>query len=283
MPAQRIGKLALVTLLLFLGACSSTTFLYNRLDFLLPWYLGNYVDLERTQKSLLDELLEPYLRWHRMEELPAYLEVLDQMVVSLDEPLEQEDVAAITLAFEDAWSRLEARGLEWMLELGDSLSDEQILKFLAELDEKQVEYEEEYLTRSEEEFREETYESLRDSFQDFLGKLDSEQLQTLRNTSESMRRSDFAWLDERRKWLENLRAMLQREPGWQQRVRDAVAAREQNTAPEHVEIYEHNKLEIQAAVVVVVNNRSDRQDRRLRKKLNNFRDDLKTLIEQGRK
>ena len=39
------SRIGLIFVLSLLGACSSTTFLYNRLDFLLPWYLGDYADL----------------------------------------------------------------------------------------------------------------------------------------------------------------------------------------------------------------------------------------------
>jgi hypothetical protein len=37
----------------FLSACSSTTFFYNRLDIILPWYLERYVDLDREQSRSL--------------------------------------------------------------------------------------------------------------------------------------------------------------------------------------------------------------------------------------
>ena len=39
-------------LLCLLGACSSTTFVYNRLDSILPWYLDDYVDLNNTLSIL---------------------------------------------------------------------------------------------------------------------------------------------------------------------------------------------------------------------------------------
>ncbi len=51
----------LVMLLLTLVGCSSTTFIYNRLDFILPWYLDDYVDLNNEQDAFLDEQLAPFL------------------------------------------------------------------------------------------------------------------------------------------------------------------------------------------------------------------------------
>ena len=275
----RVLKKALIVCLLLLPACSSTTFIYNRLDFLLPWYLDDYVDLSRTQKDYLDELLEPYLSWHRREELPRYLAILDQIDDSLDRTMEQQDVADISLAFEDAWTRLESEGLNWMLQLGARLSNEQIAAFLQELQEQQQEYEEKYLARSEDEYREDTYDSLVDNFQDYLGRLEPEQKQVLKDTSAAMQRSDSAWLEERAAWLVKLETLLQRKPGWQQRLRDTLDAREENHSSKYRQVYEHNVAQINRAIVTVLNSRTERQNRRLRKKLDNFREDIQTLIE----
>ena len=64
-----IARRLLTALLVLLLTGCSTTFLYNRLNIILPWYMGTYVDLDRQQRDYLDELLDPFLTWHREEEL----------------------------------------------------------------------------------------------------------------------------------------------------------------------------------------------------------------------
>ena len=280
---HRCAKYGFIFSLLFLGACSSTTFIYNRLDFLLPWYLGGYVELSRAQKSTLDDLLQPFLRWHRMEELPQYLVILQNFDRTLDRPLQLSDLLDRSVEFEDAWARLENRGLEWLLEFGADLSDAQIEAFGEKLKDQQIEYEEEYLTRDDDEYREDSYDAMADSFSDYLGKLGNEQKQVLRSASEQLLRSDKIWLRERARWLGKLEVLLLREPGWQQRIRDLLSAREQINSPEYQRIYDHNTLVIQTAVVAVLNDRTDKQNKRLRKKIQHLQEDLETLIEQGRK
>jgi len=275
------SRIGLIFVLSLLGACSSTTFLYNRLDFLLPWYLGDYADLDHPQEVLLKELLQPYLAWHRMEELPRYLEIIEQIDSSLDDPLQQQDVAEISQALEQAWSRLERESVEWMMELGASLNDEQINYFLERLQEQQEEYEEEYLSRSEQEYREDTYDSLLESFQDALGRLDPAQRQVLQETSESMLRSDAAWLTERARWLVTLQQILKRESGWQKELLAAMAARPENVSAKYEQVYSHNLALIHGATAEVLNSRSEKQDRRLRKKLAKFKKAINTLIKQG--
>ena len=276
------SKICLICALLFLGACSSTTFVYNRLDFILPWYLDDYAELNRAQEKYLDELLSPFLAWHRSDELPRYVKVLEDIEASLDQPVTAEVVAAISAEFENAWFRLEGEALDWLLDLGARLSDDQIQGFLAELQEQQQEYEEKYLTRSDEEFHEESYDNLLDSMQDYLGRLNGAQRDLLRDTGNGLLRSDRTWLRERAAWLEKLAMLLEREPGWQQRVRAAIAARDENVSPEYLRIYEHNLRLIHSAVAELLNSRTEKQDRRLRRKLSELREDLESLIAQGK-
>lgn len=278
----RTRAITVSLLLLLLAGCSSTTFIYNRLDFILPWYLDDYVDLDREQAAFLDEQLAPFLTWHRAEELPAYISILDDIDSTLDREMTGDDVAAISLEFEEAWFRLEGRALDWLLALGTELSEEQVAEFLAELWEQQEKYEKKYLDRSDEEYREDSYDSLVDSTQDYLGRLDREQKQVLENASAELRRSDAIWLREREAWLQRLEVFMQRQPGWQAAVRDAVTSRSEVVSQEYLELYDHNLGVIYAALAQVLNSRTETQDRRLRRKLSDLRKDLETLTSQGK-
>lgn len=271
----------MVTALLFISACSGTSIVYNRLDFLLPWYVDDYAELNQVQKAYLDELLAPFLTWHRSQELPNYVKVLEDIEDSLQRPQTPAGIAAVFTEFEQAWLRLESEALDWLLDLGTRLSDEQIAGFLDVLNERQREYEEEYLARTDEEFYQDSYDNLLDSVQDYLGRLSEQQRDMLRNASRQLHRSDRAWLQGRAEWLQQLAVLLQRQPGWQDKVRAQVAARNDNTPPEHRRIYEHNMGVIYEALAQLLNGRSDQQDRHLRTKLSELQEDVVTLIAQG--
>jgi hypothetical protein len=277
----RGARVWVVIALFVVSACSSTTYVYNRLDFLLPWYMDDYVDLTAEQEAYLDELLVPFLAWHRAHELPVYLTALNRIEDSLNQPLTAEIVGTIVTEFELAWLRLQGEGLERLLDLGASLSDEQIAAFLEALWEQQREFEEEYLERDEEEFFEDNDDNTRDTFQDYLGKLSDDQKQWVRDGSRRLLRSDQVWLKERAQWLTELGILLTREPGWQERVRVAVSAKNNTMTPEYQRIYEHNMDAIYQLAAQVLNARSERQSRHLRGKLADVREDLETLIAQG--
>ena len=277
----RGARVWVVVALFLVSACSSTTYVYNRLDFLLPWYMDDYVDLTAEQEAYLDELLVPFLAWHRAQELPVYLTALNNIEDSLDSPLTAEIVGTLFTNFESAWLRLQSEGLTQLLDLGARLSDEQIAAFLEALWEQQREFEEEYLERDEEEFFEDNDDNTRDTFQDYLGKLSDDQKQWVRDGSRRLLRSDQVWLKERAQWLTELGILLTREPGWQERVRVAVSAKNNTMTPEYQRIYEHNMDAIYQLAAQVLNARSERQSRHLRGKLADVREDLETLIAQG--
>ena len=277
----RGARVWVVIALFVVSACSSTTYVYNRLDFLLPWYMDDYVDLDAEQEAYLDELLVPFLAWHRAQELPVYLTALNNIEDSLDSPLTAEIVGTLFTNFESAWLRLQSEGLTQLLDLGARLSDEQIAAFLEALWEQQREFEEEYLERDEEEFFEDNDDNTLDTFQDYLGKLSDDQKQWVQDSGRQLLRSDQVWLKERAQWLTELGILLEREPGWQERVRVAVSAKNNTMTPEYQRIYEHNMDAIYQLAAQVLNARSERQSRHLRGKLADVREDLETLIAQG--
>ncbi len=275
-------KLSLFLSLLMLGACSGTTLLYNRLDFLVPWYVDDYAELNGEQETYLEELLTPFLAWHRAQELPSYVKILGDIETSLDEPETQAGVEAIFAEFERAWLRLEGEALDSLLDLGAQLSDTQIDGFLKVLWEQQDEYKEEYLERSDDEFYEDSYDNLKDNAKEYLGALSDKQRNVLRESSSKLLRSDEEWLRERADWFKQLEVILKRGPQWQQRVRAAVAARRDKFSPEYVRIYENNSAVIADAIARLLNSRTERQDRHVRSKLSDLREDFETLIAEGK-
>lgn len=279
---QRWCRILVLGGLLLLGACSGTTFVYNRLDFLLPWYVDDYAELNGEQEVYLAELIAPFLAWHRNQELPSYVGIINEIEAGLSKPQTAAGIAAIFAHLEAAWLRLEGEALTWLLELGAQLSDEQIAGFLDVMGEQQKEFEDKYLKRSDEEFYEDSYENLVDNAKEYLGALTDEQRTLLREASRRLLRSDQAWLNERALWLKELAELLKRQPQWQQRVRDAVAARRENPSPEYRRIYEHNMGVIYELIATLLNSRSAQQDTFLRDKLTSLRKDLDTLIAQGK-
>ncbi len=277
---KKLRVLVLVTLFTTLAGCSNS-FVYNQLDWLIPWYLDDYVDLNREQQRAFKEQLRALLRWHRSEELASYVAILDDIEADLSQPLTADQVEAWANQALAAYQRIEDRMLPIAFELGRDLSDEQMAEFIAKLQDDQQELEEKYLERSDEEYIEDTTENLSENLADFLGRLTEEQKSVIATAAAGLQRFDAAWLDERRQWNVTLTRLLQREPGWEEAVMTALRERDANRTESYRQSYSHNAVIVNQTIADVLNLRTDRQSARLLDELGDLRRDLGKLIAQG--
>ena len=263
---------------MLLSACSARVFFYNRLDFLIPWYIEGYVPLDRDQEARLEALLDPVLAWHRTEELPRYAALVDdaRRLTAADPALP--DILDLAAAFEAAWYRLRDRALEALIGLAGTLSASQVDAFIIELRERQSEYEDEYLPRSDDEYREEALERLQDSLSDYLGRLDDAQERRLAEAAAELERIDGDWLGVRAAWIDRLASILAKEPGWQDRLRASVQDWEQWVPKRYIAGTNHNSAVVLRAVTDVLGTRSERQQVRLQRKLAALERDLDKLM-----
>jgi hypothetical protein len=280
MFGRRTHRWLVLLCLAILVGCSNT-FIYNRLDWLIPWYVDDYVDLNRAQKSEFKVQLRGLLDWHRSDELEPYVGILGRIERDLERPVDRDTVQSWMDLLLFAWQRIEDRILPIALDLGDELSEEQMAEFIEALWDKQADYEKEYLSRSDAEYAEDLFERLQDNLSDQLGRLTPQQKDILLVGAGSLQRFDHAWLEDRRAWHMRLQELLKREPGWQTSVTEALAARDGRRSGEYTKRFAHNQDVINGVIADVINRRNAKQSIRLGKELKGMRRDLETLINRA--
>ena len=274
---QKILKKFSLMILIFLTGCSSTTFVYNRIDILLPWYLGSYVDLSRDQKQYLDELLIPFFNWHRHKELPRYAEIINSVQGLLDSEVEVKNIVLITQDVEESWFRLEDELLLWIIPLTKDLTDEQINNFLQVMQTKIIESENKYLKRNDQVYQKDNYKRLRKNLRRFIGTMNKEQLDLVKIASKSMRRVDAEWIQNRKKLVANLGSILQREEGWEQRF-ISITHRDDLVSKNYRDNYAYNIDVTHHLIAAILNTRTKKQDKKIRAQLKRYRTDIEILI-----
>jgi hypothetical protein len=259
---------------LLLVACLCTgcnnKFIYNQLDWLIPWYVDDYVDLTAVQKDTLDDKVDALLRWHRTEELHRYIEILGSIEQDLSKPVTKETVQKW---FDDVLvsaKRIQKTILPSALKLGEGLSDKQIAELVSNLWERQDELEEEYI--------EENYDDISENLIKYVGRLNLAQKNALSKATRSMQRFDHVWLADSRQWLGKIEALLKREPGWQQAMIEAFALREGQQPKRFKQYLAYNKNIINQAIADVMNNLTDKQRERLHVEIADLRDDVQVII-----
>jgi hypothetical protein len=275
-----IKKLLPIFLACLLSGCSNS-FIYNQLDWVIPWYVSDYLNLDSTQKKSFKTQLLPLLDWHRNEELQTYLVFLNSIESDLDKPITKAVVSVWADKLIAAYNRLKQRGIPLALNMGKQMSDLQLQYFIEDMYQRQEQLEEEYLTRSEEEFRQQTYDNFEEGASDFIGRLGKAQRLRLQQAAAEIKRFDEAWLAQRLSWLQHAEKILQREPGWQQEGRILLTSREEFESPAYKAANLHNEQVIYAAIADVIEARTEKQDKRVREEISNFRHDIEQLIAQG--
>ena len=273
-------KKILLFSLIFLVGCSSTTFIYNRIDFLLPRYLESYVDLNQEQRQKLNELLEPFFEWHREEELPKYVKIIEDFESILDEKIELASIEAITHEVEQSWFRLEDNMIAWVIPMTRQLSNEQITEFLQTMQTKTAQNENKYLSRNLQTYQNDNYKRIRKNLRRFIGGMNKDQLDLIDIASKEMIRVDGQWIDNRKALIDNLKVILKRGDGWELDLEN-ITHRDDKVASNYRRTYSHNIAVNERLFVEILNSRTEKQDKKLRSQLLRYKTDIKTLIDQN--
>lgn len=263
---------------LILAGCSANRLLYNRADTFIRWAADDYVVLTRDQQAAFDSRLDGFLSWHRSEELPHYRDFIVNALATLEEGVTLEEAVVISEEIDLAADRFQARFIELLLATGEDLSDEQIQVFLGALDDIQAEYAKERLVRDEETYYADSAKTMTDLVKRLMGRLNTAQKGDISLRSKQLMRLDRLWHDDRARWGSELRRLLEtKSPGWQDEVRKLGETRSEVRIPDYVAGIEHNGEVILSLLVDVINSRTDRQDRRMRRFLKGLIDDIDAL------
>ena len=173
----KISVLGILILFLVMG-CNSIQLVYDFGDDYLEWKIDDYFDLNSEQEAYVEENIEQYFNWHRQEELPQYVQLLEKLVQDTEDGI---TVAELDEAFAHVEERRDAL-LERLIPNAayflSTLHPEQI----SHLEEVMLEENEEIaegLKKSPEERQAEDLESFIENLEDWFGDFNSEQIQQL--------------------------------------------------------------------------------------------------------
>ena len=278
---QKLRKLSLILVVLVAG-CSTTSFLYNRINLIIPWYFGDYVDLSGEQEDYLDGLLVDYLDWHRNSEMPLYIKILDtsESLILSQRQIYKEDIANISILIENAWFRLEKGSMKWLIPITKDLSSEQIDYFINAMRIKAQEYKEDKVSRTDKKYQKELIKRTKDNLKKFMGKLNDKQREIIIKASLRLKRGDRVWFNKRKLLIDELEKILNRGFGWEQELLYLVTSKGNPFSKGYSNIYSHNLNVFHEMLAAVINARSKKQEKALLKQIDKYRVDIKNIIKQ---
>lgn len=182
-------------------AAGCVKLVYNRLDTLAAWYVGNLVSLDDRQSSDLRAWLAQTLEWHRESELSRYASFLRELSTEVARPSDRAAYQRMLDRVEgfvaDFASQTAPQATRLLLELTPAQAEE----FLANLDEKSTERSSDSLK----EIRNGTWQTNRiketqRQVKRWTGSITEEQKLLLREMSQQIQPTTEEWLESQRQW-----------------------------------------------------------------------------------
>ena len=257
---------------------------YNNLDWFIPWYLDDYLVLNKQQEDDFDIKLAALWQWHRQHELPQYSQLLKEIVKDLDED-------TITLERLHYYSENSRRFFKEVL----IKAIEQGGPFLANLNEQQLVDMFDALAESDEEFKQEVAEmdqaerikkrrnSVSKLFRKWIGKLSEKQKLLVEDWSVDAETTLEFQLQQGQASREAFKkAMAERhhKPLTRQRLIELTTQPELLQSEEYKEVIERNRVRFRQLMIATLDTLSNKQQSRLRKKILNYAEDFSQLSAQ---
>ncbi len=209
MNSRHLKNLIGVFVLSCLFACSSTRLAYNYLDWVIGWYLDDYIELNKEQDDYYDRQLDELLQWHRSDQLPRYVRFVDEMMLHINKPVHTDTLLERKNTMREFIRVFIARAAPDCIKLLLWLDPEQRQAFYAAGAETQQQFEEKYQDEPGIDRSKRLYKQMKKILKRFIGRLTDEQEHIVQRWADSLIGVQHLWLENRRIWLSTLQTVLE--------------------------------------------------------------------------
>ena len=269
--------LLLLCLSLLISACSRAGLAYRNLDWLVPWRLNDYLNLDGQQQAWLKPRLQTHLQWHCSAELPRYIDWLQTTESILAQP--QPNSAQLLEQFAQFDAALNRIGVEitpTAIELLQGLSEQQVRELYAAMDEDNLEDRQDFLDPPLATQISERQTRMQERLRPWLGRLNSAQTDHIATWANSLGEQNRLWLENRQLWQAELRKVVAERDSadFAERVTRLLQQRESFYSDEYRASYGRSRQALATLFSQLLSNSDEAQRERLNHRLRDLRRDL---------
>lgn len=278
----RLSKALLIAIgfVMAVAACSRIDLAYRNLDRLVPWSLGDYLDMNREQKAMLDDRLREHLAWHCQTQLPGYLDWLDRLRdMVADDQVTDQALQQRTREAREAIGRVAEEITPSATELLRGMSDAQVAEmreaFRDDIAERQKQYVDTPLSKQ----IARRAERMEKRLTPWFGELTPVQKQRVQAWSEALGDQNRAWIANRAHWQQQLLlAMNQRnDASFEPRLATLLQRKESLWTPEYRAVFQNTERQARSLLVDLVQQSTPQQRRFLLERLGQVRTNFSEL------
>jgi hypothetical protein len=267
-----------------LSGCSTIKLVYNQSDDLLYWWVDAYVDLEAEQKAGTREALGDLQRWHRQQQLPEYVALLQKARSMALQDVTAAQVCATTEDMKTSFLTLLRHIEPAAARLGTQLNAQQLQHMRKRYDKTNRDWKSDWLEGSaEKRLRYRTKQAL-NRLEDFYGRLDDPQREVLSHwLSESIFDATTQYAERERRQADSLQTLqrMAAAPSTAQTLLRTWIDRAFNSPNEQYRSYSQALWQENCTGFAKLHNSTTpAQRQRLVETLRGYETDLKTLISQ---
>jgi uncharacterized protein DUF6279 len=265
--------------MLLLAGCG-TQFIYNRLDWLLHYYLAGQVSLDGAQSRELRANLRTFMSWHRHSELPRYAAFLERVAAGTKQPVEfaQLDAGRIEIDgfVRDAVTHGAPDAARWL----DGLRPAQVNELFASFADDERKAREKHCAEDPAARRADGAERFIDNVEDWTGRLRRSQrelVETRLAAIEGDSCTDVSAQERSRIEFRELVGKYRQQPGFADRIATFMTQAEDRWDPEYRRTYRANRTRYLELMVDLGHTLSETQRARAIGRLRSFARDLREL------
>jgi hypothetical protein len=164
--------------------------IYPHLDWLIPFYVDDYISLNREQSSLLEKRLLRVLNWHCRTQLPVYAQSLRELAKDLEDPrqpVSDEKLQYYSNQFLTHWRELSKQIGPEMADILATASDEQIVELFHNIEKQNNKFKSKYVDISLEELGKKREERMAKDLKQWISRLTPEQMQAVSDWSDQIK------------------------------------------------------------------------------------------------
>jgi hypothetical protein len=165
---------------LALAGCSTIKVAYNNSDELLYWWVDSYVDLQDGQKQLTRDTLTELQRWHRQQQLPEYVALLQKVRAMAPHDITPAQVCGVTEEMKTSVTTLLRFVEADSTRLAVQFTPEQMRNVRKRFDKNKSDWRKDWLDPEPEDRLKHRNKQTLSRLEDFYGRLDTPQREVLR-------------------------------------------------------------------------------------------------------
>jgi hypothetical protein len=258
----------------------SFRFVYNHLDWWTNWYLDDYVTLNTQQQKFFDDEFEKLHLWHRKTQLPLYSQQLKALKLAISGTINEQQVTDNFAKFVEHWQSFLIATEPKLQPLAFSFTEQQKQQLVNALKAQNQERLDDHEALTDQQWFEERAEDQQEQLKEWFGKLTKAQKQQVVVMSQGFQRSFRPWINYRQRWTDQFSMLLNGNlPEHQFKFefyRLFVNARSLRSEEFNAISTDNNQV-FAKIFVYMVTNATDKQRKRINKKLDKVIGDLAYL------